>query len=101
MARQVTSLVMLFTPVIVLNALRFIVEPLGEMMAVSTNLNVGLHIGAFGVGYLLYRRTRVVRDHEWQRSRAVKSVGKHFKAEESGVWEKDVAMDTKIGRAHV
>ena len=96
MARQVTSIVMLFTPVIVLNALRFIVDPLGDMMAVSTNLDIGLHIGAFGVGYLLYRRTRVVRDHEWQRSRAVKSVGGHFKAEESGVWEKDVVMDTNL-----
>ena len=46
MARQVTSLVMLFTPVIVLNALRFIVDPLGDMMAVSTNLDIGLHIGS-------------------------------------------------------
>ena len=52
--------------------------------------------GAFGVGYLLYRKTRVVRDHEWQRSRAVKSVGGHFRAEESGVWEKDVVMDTNL-----
>lgn len=96
MARQVTSLVMLFTPVIVLNALRFIVTPLGDMMSVSTNLDIGLHVGAFGVGFLLYRRTRVVRDHEWQRSRAVKSVGGHFRAEESGVWEKEVDMDTNL-----
>ena len=96
MARQVTSIVMLFTPVLVLNALRFIVTPLGEMMAVSTNLDIALNIGALGVGFLLYKKTRVVRDHEWQRSRAVKSVGGHFKAEESGVWEKDVAMDTNL-----
>ena len=27
---------------------------------------------------------------------AVKSVGNHFKAEESGVWEKDVKMDTNL-----
>ena len=96
MTRQVTSLVMLFTPAIVLNALRFIVTPLGDMLAISTNLDIGLHVGAFGIGYLLYRRTRVVRDYEWQRSRAVKSVGNHFKAEEKGVWEKDVAMDTNL-----
>ena len=96
MTRQVTSLVMLFTPAIVLNALRFIVTPLGDMMAISTNLDIGLHVGAFGIGYLLYRRTRVVRDYEWQRSRAVKSVGSHFRAEEKGVWEKDVAMDTNL-----
>ena len=96
MTRLVTSLVMLFTPAIVLNALRFIVTPLGDMMAISTNLDIGLHVGAFGIGYLLYRRARVVRDYEWQRSRAVKSVGSHFRAEEKGVWEKDVAMDTNL-----
>ena len=96
MARQLTSIVLLFTPVLVLNALRFIVTPLGEMLAVSSNLDIGMHIGALGVGYLLYKRTKVVRDHEWQRNRAVKSVGTHFKAEDSGVWEKDVEMDTTL-----
>ena len=57
MARQVTSIVMLFTPVLVLNALRFIVTPLGEMMAVSTNLDIALNIGALVVGFLLYKKT--------------------------------------------
>lgn len=96
MARQLTSLVLLFTPVLVLNALRFIVTPLGDMMAVSPYLDIGLHVGALGVGYFLFRKTRMVRDHEWQRSRAIKSVGNHFKAEDSGVWEKDVAMETQL-----
>jgi len=45
---------------------------------------------------MLYRRTRVVRDHEWRRSRAVKSVSGHFKAEDSGVWEKEIVMDTQL-----
>jgi len=96
MARQLTSLVMFFTPALVLNALRFIVTPLGEMMSVSPTLDICLHIVAFGVGYILFRKTRIVRDHEWQRSRAVKSVGGHFKAEDSGVWEKDIVMDTQL-----
>lgn len=96
MARQFTSLVLLFTPVLVLNALRFIVDPLGDMMAVSLYLDIGLHVGALGVGYFLFRKTRMVRDHEWQRSRAIKSVGNHFKAEDSGVWEKDVVMETQL-----
>ena len=96
MARQVTSIILLFTPALVLNALRFIVTPLGDMMAVSSNLDIALHVVAIGIGYLLFRKTRVVRDHEWQRSRAIKSVGSHFKAEDSGVWEKDLSMDTQL-----
>ena len=96
MARQFTALILLFTPALVLNALRFLVTPLGEMMAVSVGLDVTLHIVALAIGILLFRKTRVVRDHEWQRSKAVKAVGNQFKAEERGVWEKDVFMDTQL-----
>ena len=96
MARQSTAIILLFTPALVLNVLRFIVTPLGDMMSVSIELDIVLHVIAFVIGFILYRKTRVVRDHEWQRSRAVKAVGDQFKAEESGVWERDVAMDTQL-----
>lgn len=96
MARQFTAIILLFTPALVLNALRFLVTPLGEMMAVSVELDVILHIISLAFGIFLFRKTRIVRDHEWQRSKAVKAVGNQFKAEERGVWEKDVVMDTKL-----
>ena len=96
MARQVTSVILLLTPILVLNALRFLVTPLGEMMSVSPMLDMSLHVVSLGIGIVLFRKTRIVRDHEWQRSRAVKSVGGHFKAEERGVWEKDIHMDTQL-----
>ncbi|MDC0556247.1 zinc ribbon domain-containing protein [Candidatus Poseidoniaceae archaeon] len=96
MARQFTALILLFTPALVLNALRFLVTPLGEMMAVSVGLDVILHIISLAFGIFLFRKTRVVRDHEWQRSKAVKAVGNQFKAEERGVWEKDVVMETQL-----
>lgn len=96
MARQMTSVILLLTPILVLNALRFLVTPLGEMMSVSPMLDMSLHVVSLGIGIVLFRKTRIVRDHEWQRSRAVKSVGGHFKAEERGVWEKDIHMDTQL-----
>ena len=96
MARQLTSFILLLTPTLVLNALRLIVTPLGDMLAVSSTLDISLHVITIGIGFLLFRKTRIVRDHEWQRSKAVKSVGGHFKAEAEGVWEKDIAMDTKL-----
>jgi hypothetical protein len=96
MARQSTSVILLLTPTLVLNALRLIVTPLGDMMSVSTGLDISLHAVTIAIGVVLYRRTRVLRDHEWRRSKAVKSVGGHFKAEESGVWEKDITMDTQL-----
>ncbi len=96
MARQLTSVILLLTPTLVLNALRLIVTPLGEMMAISYILDIILHIIAIAIGIVLFRKTRVVRDHEWQRAQAVKSVGGHFKAEDKGVWEKDIVMDTQL-----
>ena len=96
MARQLTSIILLFTPALVLNALRFVVTPLQEMLRISTNLDIALHVICFGIGFMLFRKTRVVRDHEWQRSKAVKSVSGHFKAEEQGVWEQDLQMDTNL-----
>ena len=96
MARQMTAVILLLTPILVLNALRFLVTPLGEMMSVSPMLDMSLHVVSLGIGIVLFRKTRIVRDHEWQRSRAVKSVGGHFKAEERGVWEKDIHMDTQL-----
>jgi len=65
-------------------------------MEVSLRLDVALHIATLGIGIFLYRKTRIVRDHEWQRSKAVKAVGNQFKAEEKGVWEKDVIMETQL-----
>lgn len=96
MARQLTSIILLLTPALVLNALRLIVTPLGDMMEVSIIFDVILHVIAIGIGFVLFRKTRVVRDHEWQRSQAVKSVGVHFKAEDKGVWDKDITMETQL-----
>ena len=96
MARQLTSLVLLFVPIVILNTLRFIVTPLGEMMKVSIELDIILHILCLSLGIILFRKTRIVRDHEWQRAQAVKSVSGHFRAEEKGVWESNVSIDPTL-----
>ena len=96
MARQLTSIVLLITPIFVLNVLRVIVTPLGDMMSVSDYLTIGLNGGAILVGMLLFRKTRVVRDHEWRRGKAIKSVEGHFKAEDRGVWNKELEMDGNL-----
>ena len=96
MTRQFTSYVIFFVPVLILNVLRFVVTPLGEMMKISIELDLILHAIALVIGFFLARKARVIRDHEWQRSKAVKSVDSHFKAEDKGVWEKEVHMDPNL-----
>jgi len=72
------------------------VTPLGEMMKISFELDIILHVIALAIGFFLARKSRVIRDHEWQRTKAVKSVGSHFKAEDKGVWEKEIHMDSQL-----
>lgn len=59
-------------------------------------LDIILHIVALSIGIILFRKTRIVRDHEWQRAQAVKSVSGHFKAEDKGVWESEIKMETTL-----
>jgi len=96
MTRQLTSWVLLFVPALILNTLRMVITPLGEMMEISSNLDIGLHIVAFAIGLVLFRKTRTIRDHEWSRTKAVKAVDPHFKAEDQGVWEKDINLDSTL-----
>ncbi len=96
MARQYTGVVLLFMPILILNTLRLFVSPFGKMLDISGTLDITLHVICLFVGIFLYRRTTIIRDHEWRRSKAVKSVSHHFKAEEGGVWDKNVQMDSSL-----
>ena len=88
--RPTTAFALLFVPILVLNVLRFGIPPIDAMFSFSTELMLVSNGIAIVVGIFLFRRTQMVRDHEWQRTKALKSTKKQFKAEESGVWERDV-----------
>ena len=89
-ARPTTAFALLFVPILVLNVLRFGIPPIDAMFSFSTELMLVSNGIAIIIGIFLYRRTQMVRDHEWQRTKALKSTKKQFKAEERGVWERDV-----------
>ena len=40
-------------------------------------------------GYILYKRTRVVRSHEWHRIQALNKLSKHYAADDSEAWNRD------------
>ena len=88
--RPTTAFALLFVPIMVLNVLRFAIPPIDAMFDFSTRLMLVSNGIAIGIGFVLYKRTQMVRDHEWQRTKALKSTKKQFKAEESGVWEREV-----------
>jgi hypothetical protein len=88
--RPTTAFALLFVPIMILNVLRFAIPPIDAMFDFSTRLMLASNGIAIGIGFVLYKRTQMVRDHEWQRTKALKSTKKQFKAEESGVWEREV-----------
>jgi hypothetical protein len=88
--RPTTAFALLLVPIMILNVLRFAIPPIDAMFDYSTGLMLASNGIAIVIGIVLYKRTQMVRDHEWQRTKALKSTRKQFKAEESGVWEREV-----------
>ena len=51
---------------------------------------------SFGIGYLLFRRSRVVKDMEWHRSKNIQRLDKVYRAEDRGVWLRADAADERL-----
>lgn len=92
-----TSWALLLVPLLVTIMLIRILTPLQLLLADSWYLEWMIYAAALGLGYVLYSRSRTVRDYEWQRQKAMQSVNGHIRAEDRGVWETDVAVPTGLG----
>lgn len=52
--------------------------------------------GALAIGWIARSRLSVKKDHEWQRSKAIKQLNKHYDKEEKGLWQKDTEIATDL-----
>ena len=52
--------------------------------------------GALVIGWIVRSRLSVKKDHEWQRSKAIKQLNKHYDKEEKGLWQKDTEIATDL-----
>ncbi|MDC0055547.1 zinc ribbon domain-containing protein [Deltaproteobacteria bacterium] len=52
--------------------------------------------GALVIGWIARSRLSVKKDHEWQRSKAIKQLNKHYGKEEKGLWQKDTEISTDL-----
>lgn len=94
---RATSWALLLVPLLVTIMLIRLLTPLQLLFSDSWYLEWLVYAAALGLGYVLYSRSRTVRDYEWQRQKAMQSVKGHIRAEERGVWETDVAVPTGLG----
>jgi hypothetical protein len=93
---RATSWALLLVPLLVTIMLIRLLTPLQLLFSDSWYLEWVVYIGVFGLGYILYSRSRTVRDYEWQRQKAMQSVKGHIRAEDRGVWETEVAVPTGL-----
>lgn len=101
--RQSSSIGLFALPLLVMGCLHIIVTPLENMLSISW-LYVTIWYGlAVLAGYLLLKRTRRTKDHEFRRSEIMKKMKHVYDAEAKGVWDQDTPIqgDTQLSKEHL
>ena len=92
--RQSSSVGLFALPLLIMGCLHIIVTPLGNILALSWMYALIWYGLGLLLGYILLRRTRVTKDHEYRRSEIMKKMKHVYDAEAKGVWEKDTELQT-------
>ena len=75
-------------------ALRFGLPILDEAISNDYLVEIGIHTTAIIIGILMFLKYRVVEDHEYHRSAAIKRLTKSYTQEDKGLWDKgDIAIE--------
>ena len=77
-----------FMPTVCVIALRYGLPVVDEVISNDTVFELVIHSLAILLGILMYLRYRVVEDHEYHRSAAIKRLGKSYSQEDKGLWDK-------------
>lgn len=95
-ARPVTSLAMIVLPTIILAFVHITVTPLKEMFAIEPLLMYAWYLVGAIIGVIMWKKTRVVKDHEFRRAVVMKGMKEVYAAEEAGVWSQNASLDSEI-----
>ena len=77
-----------FMPTVCVVALRYGLPSVNEVISNDRTFELGIHSLAILIGILMYLKYRVVEDHEYHRSAAIKRLGKSYNQEDKGLWAK-------------
>ena len=95
-ARPVTSLAMIVLPTIILAVVHISVTPLKEMFVIEPLLMYAWYIVGAIIGIIMWRKMRIIKDHEFRRAVVMKGMKEVFAAEEAGVWSQNASLDSEI-----
>ena len=96
--RQSSSIGLFALPILAMGALHVIVTPLRDILALAWMYTLAWYAVSIFAGFMLLRRTRLTKDHEFRRSEIMKKMKHVYEAEAKGVWEKDTQLqeDTQL-----
>ena len=91
--RGVTNRSLSLLPLLVMGASHFSLPPLQQMFELEPRLMYGWYLTALVIGVVVYRRSGVVKDFEYNRAKAMRKIKHVYEAEEQGVWATDAHLD--------
>ena len=91
--RTMTSRGVALLPLLIMGVCHVSLPPLQAMFEVEPRLMYGWYAIAFILGFVLFRKSRVVKDHEYIRAKAMKKIKHVYEAEERGVWDTNAQLD--------
>ena len=95
-SRGVTNRSLSLLPLLVMGASHFSLPPLQQMFELEPRLMYGWYLTALVIGVVVYRRSGVVNDFEYNRAKAMRKIKHVYEAEERGVWATDAHLDATM-----
>ena len=94
------GIALLFAPTLCVGALRFGLPNIETLLKEDLIAQAIIHGLAILIGIVMFLRYRVVEDHEYHRSSAIKNLSSMYRLEDKGLWNRgDDALDRLETRA--
>ena len=85
-------------PVLLLVFIHVVVTPLRDIFNVEPLLMIPYYLFGLLIGVIIYRRSNVVKDFEYRRSKVMKKMKSAYTAEENGVWQTNAEVPSGISK---
>jgi len=82
------SAALLVAPTVGVIAIRMGIPALEDVIKEDLVVLASIHLVALIIGFIMFRRYRLVEDHEFHRSSAIKAQRKMYQMEDKGLWDK-------------
>ena len=83
-------------PLLLLIFIHVVVTPLRDIFGIEPLLMIPYYLFGLLIGVIIYRKSNLVKDYEYRRSKAMKKMKSAYAAEEKGVWQTNVEVPSEL-----